>query len=331
VPKKDGTVQRHNGERKVWVTSGGRQYLIPADRPVRLYADGVFDMFHLGHAKALEQAKKAFPNVFLMVGVCSDDDTHRFKGRTVMNEEERTESLRHCRWVDEVVPKAPWVVTKEFMDRLKIDFVAHDDLPYADASGQCDDVYQFAKSEGRFYATQRTEGISTSDLILRIVRDYNTYVLRNLKRGYTRKDLNVSWSREKRIFAQEGFRTLGDSAKQLRARLQQSALQVANQTNTTMRKLASGEMMKEASHAMEEYLGAVVGSFERSYRAMEDAVCKGIGMKRRSDTPPQMPVPFMKRARGSSDGTDPSDDSESDGERYGDAQEEDEGPAGQDD
>lgn len=48
---------------------------------------------------------------------------------------------------------------------------------------------------------------------------------------------------------------------------------------------------------MEEYLGAVVGSFERSYRAMEDAVCKGIGMKRRSDTPPQMPVPFMKRAR----------------------------------
>ena len=41
-----------------------------------------------------------------------------------------------------------------------------------------------------------------SDLILRIVRDYNTYVLRNLKRGYTRKDLNVSWSREKRIFAQ---------------------------------------------------------------------------------------------------------------------------------
>ncbi len=93
-------------------------------------------------------AKKSFPNTFLskkllartlsinyhdqnfaafavciVVGCCNDELTHKFKGETVMTDLERYENLRHCRWVDEIIPDAPWVVTREFLDAHDIDFV----------------------------------------------------------------------------------------------------------------------------------------------------------------------------------------------------------------
>lgn len=113
--------------------------------------------------RQLEQAKKAFPNTTLVVGVTGDEETHRRKGLTVLTARERAETVRHCKWVDEVIEDCPWIVTPEFLEENRLDYVAHDDLPYGAAEG--DDIYQPIKAAGKFLVTQRTDGVSTTGII----------------------------------------------------------------------------------------------------------------------------------------------------------------------
>lgn len=156
----------------------------------RMYADGVYDCFHIGHAKQLEQAKKAFPHCHVIAGVSGQEETERLKGKTLMGENERSEAVRNCKWVDEVILPCPWVLTKQFLDEQEIDFVAHDAVPYSSAGSG--DIYQEVKNLGKFYETKRTDGVSTSDLIVRIIKNRDTFYNQLLKQGYTRSDLNLS-------------------------------------------------------------------------------------------------------------------------------------------
>lgn len=117
--------------------------------------------------RQLEQAKNAFPNTYLIVGVTGDKETHRRKGLTVLSGKERAETVRHCKWVDEVVEDCPWIVDVDFIQKHSIDYVAHDDLPYGAAEG--DDIYKPLKERGMFLVTQRTEGVSTTGIITKWV------------------------------------------------------------------------------------------------------------------------------------------------------------------
>lgn len=141
-------------------------------------------MFHYGHAQQFEQAKKMFKNVHLIVGISPDEEVLRLKGPLVMTELERSRNVQHCKWVDEVIMPCPWVITEDYLEKHKIDYVAHDDLPYAHP--EADDIYYKVKALGKFRATQRTEGVSTTELITRILQKRDYYFERQFKRGATR-------------------------------------------------------------------------------------------------------------------------------------------------
>ena len=90
-----------------------------------------------------------------------------------MRHTERCESVRHCRWVDEVVPEAPWVLDTAFLEKYNIDYVAHDDEPYLSAGH--DDVYAFVKSLGlfaplHFYCTFRSLTYYKANSFQRVAR-----------------------------------------------------------------------------------------------------------------------------------------------------------------
>ena len=109
-------------------------------------------------------------------------ETHRRKGLTVLSAKERAESVRHCKWVDEVVEDCPWIVghALEFIEKHKIDYVAHDDIPYGADEG--DDVYASIKERGMFLVTQRTEGLSTTGIITKYAVRYP--IFRTLRLTY---------------------------------------------------------------------------------------------------------------------------------------------------
>ncbi len=72
---------------------------------------------------------------------------------------------------------------------FQVDFIAHDAIP--SPVGDIADIYKPFKDAGMFLATKRTETVSTSDLIARIVKNHQLYAQRNIERGYTPHELNL--------------------------------------------------------------------------------------------------------------------------------------------
>ncbi|XP_022220194.2 ethanolamine-phosphate cytidylyltransferase isoform X3 [Drosophila obscura] len=134
-------------------------------KDVRVWCDGCYDMVHFGHANSLRQAKALGDKV--IVGIHTDDEITKHKGPPVFTEEERVKMVRGIKWVDEVVLGAPYVTTLEVLDQNNCDFCVHGDDITMTAEGV--DTYHLVKSANRYKEVRRTAGVSTTDLVGRML------------------------------------------------------------------------------------------------------------------------------------------------------------------
>lgn len=65
--------------------------------------------------------------MYLVVGVFPDQVCEHYGYPPVHSMVERCEVLRHCRWVDEVLPEAPWQIDERFASERRIDYVVFDE------------------------------------------------------------------------------------------------------------------------------------------------------------------------------------------------------------
>lgn len=75
------------------------------------------------------------------------------------------------KWVDEIITDVPYNLTEDFLMELfrrhRIDYVVHGDDPCLLPDGT--DAYAVAKRMGRFKMIRRTEGVSSTDIVGRML------------------------------------------------------------------------------------------------------------------------------------------------------------------
>ena len=138
-----------------------------------VYADMVGDLFHWGHVDLLKRAKqiatqnaKQNQKSILMVGVHDDIDVQKYKRNPIMKMNERIKVIEGCKYVDEIFPKAPLVITPNFIEENKIDLVIH--AHPENESEKYNKMYQNAINLNKFKRLDYTSNISTTDIIERL-------------------------------------------------------------------------------------------------------------------------------------------------------------------
>jgi len=133
----------------------------------RIYIDGAWDLFHVGHLQLFKEIKKKFN--YLIVGIHSDELMEKVKRRPIIPYEDRAEIIKSIKYVDEIVEKSPFP-TIDFIKKHKIDLIAKTNSTgiFLDPKDE-----NLIKKMNIFYMFESSK-YHTSDIINKITKS-NTY------------------------------------------------------------------------------------------------------------------------------------------------------------
>ncbi len=132
-----------------------------------VYVDMVGDLFHFGHTEMLRRAHDF--GDYVILGLHGDDDCTQYKRTPILTLAERIGAGLACRYVDAVLPYAPLITSDELFDSLNIAVVLHGDDFNQEKTEK---LYGAAIRRGIFKILPYTKGISTSEIIQRVLQ-YN--------------------------------------------------------------------------------------------------------------------------------------------------------------
>jgi len=132
------------------------------------YTTGVFDLIHVGHVRRIQRAKSHCE--YLIVGVSTDACAATYKRQPIIPFDQRVEIVQSLKYVDRVVPQetldkyAAWLVHQFNV------LIVGDDAAQRQMAAPFSDKLQCAGV--RVVFEPPSEGVSTSDIIARIIRLY---------------------------------------------------------------------------------------------------------------------------------------------------------------
>ena len=130
-----------------------------------IFCDGIFDLFHHGHLKHLQQIHRYFDDtIYLIVGVINDNVSTKYKRTPILSEKHRLKILESCIYVNKVILLDSLIISDSMMKQYQIDYVVHAFADPSDMTKQ-HDFYSIPIKQDKFIALEYNQGISTTSII----------------------------------------------------------------------------------------------------------------------------------------------------------------------